>query len=131
MRDKPSAAWLRFLALDRIEGDTGILRPLPGHREVLGFVTPARLEPVAGELSTLRGVRTRLVLQAPSAEASQQADQPGEAAGGGVNRRAAMQIPLVRQALEVFPDAMLIDVRPEESTPEPENPDAAPDEDEA
>ena len=108
---------MRYLRIERFEGDTAVLTALPGHREVLAIATPARLEPIAAELTTLRGQRTRCVIAAPEASASRPAADGGaEAAASGpgpFDRRAAMQVPLVRQVLEYFPDALLLEAREE------------------
>lgn len=134
LSDRPSAAWLRYLGLKRVDGDTVIVAPRPGHREVVPIATPARLEPVAAELSQIRGRRTRITVDPqadPEArtEAGDDGPEPGAGTGPGAgasphdggaapfDRRAAMQIPLVRQAMTFFPDAAVIDAR--EDKPEP------------
>lgn len=118
-----------------MEGETAIVAALPGHREVRVIATPARLEPVAAVLSELRGQRTRIVLEAQPASESRTAagDEPSgtsaAAAGrdaGSFDRRAAMQVPLVRQAMEFFPDATVIDAREQRTEPKPESQDDKP-----
>lgn len=146
LAERPFFAWLRFLQLDRIDGDTAWVTARPGHREVQAIATPQRLEPVAQELTRLRGTRTRVSFRAPpsgdtapgtpapgtldSPSTTTRPDQGGArfsggapvgldvpssggTSGGGFDRRAAMQVPLVRQVLDIFPDASLIEAREE------------------
>lgn len=132
--DRPSFVFLRHLRPQRLDGDTLLVAIAPGQREVAHIATPARLEQVAQALSELRGRRTRIELQPPAPDAppagvpDAQPDAPardGGKEGGQLDRRAALQLPLVRVALQAFPDAMLIDAR-EEGTPDPTNPDVPP-----
>lgn len=130
--DRPALAWLRFVILEKIDEKTAVLVPTPGHRDVLNFAKdPRRLQVVTDELIPILGRRVRVTMQAPAPGSSpggspgDAAQTPGSNSSGSNNasrhadRRAAMDLPLVKQVLEVFPDAVLFDVREENngSTP--------------
>lgn len=108
--DRPGLAWVNHLRLAYLDQGVGTVVPIPGHREVAGFATAQRLEQIAVELQSLLGRPIRLVLQASMAAESPSSPIQTDA------RREAMELPLVQAILDVFPDAVLTDVRkPKES----------------
>lgn len=109
---KPSWAWLRYVQLDRLDAERATLRIVPGHREVYGFATDNRLAQIARVIQDVTGRRLRVTLDrdTPAGDAGA---ETSNAAPAGSERREAMGLPLVRQVLEIFPEASLIDVREE------------------
>ncbi len=126
LADRPSFVFLRHLRPVGLEGDTLVLAIAPGQREVQHVATPPRLEVVAQVVTELRGSRTRIELRTDADPASAPADAdndnpPPPPRPGQLDRRAALRLPLVRVAMQAFPDAMLIDAR-EEGEPDPNAP---------
>jgi len=117
--DRPAYAWLRYVNIDKLDEQAAVLSPTPGHREVLHFAKDQRrLQAITDELTPILGRRVRVSMQAPptpDASADESASSPAHANGAVRNgdRRAAMELPLVKQVLDVFPDAVLFDVRDE------------------
>lgn len=132
-----AGSWLRFLEIEKLEAQRVVLRVTPGHREVLGFCTEARLKQLGEQLRPILGRRVRVSVEAPAPADSSAAgdDSGGDAASAppGTQRREAMNLPLVQRALEAFPDATLIDARddipPPPSSPPPEDDSAEPEPD--
>lgn len=115
---------MRYVTLTRIEGEQAFLRIAPGHGEMVGFFTEARLQQLSDILMPITGTRLRVALEAGNAQNADDFDDasspgsPNASAAAGssnaaVDRRKAMSLPLVKKAFEVFSDATLIDVRPE------------------
>jgi DNA polymerase III subunit gamma/tau len=114
--DRPAFAWLRFVTIDKLDERSAVLSPTPGHREVLHFARDQRrLQEVTDELNPILGRRVRVSIQAPPAaeESDGRIETDAPPANGAADRRAAMNLPLVKQVLDVFPDAVLFDVREE------------------
>ncbi|MFA9477077.1 hypothetical protein ACERK3_02095 [Phycisphaerales bacterium AB-hyl4] len=120
---KPSWAWLRFVQLDRLDAERATLRIVPGHREVYGFATEPRLAQIGKVLQDVTGRRVRVTLdrETPASGGEDTAASPSPTSGAASDRREAMGLPLVRQALEIFPEASLIDVRDEDSSDPPKS----------
>ncbi len=116
---RPALAWLRFVTIDKLDEQAAVLSPMPGHREVLHFARDQRrLQEVTDELTPILGRRVRVSMQSSptpkaSADTTTQAPSPGNGPGRATDRRAAMELPLVKKVLDVFPDAVLFDVREE------------------
>lgn len=93
-----------------------MVAPVPGRAEVVRYATADKLDRVARECSEIAGRRMRVRFETAPGAAGEASDPAVERSGSGpptASRRAAMELPLVREAFEVFPDAMLIDVRTE------------------
>lgn len=93
-----------------------MIAPAPGRPEVVRFAKGAQLDRLSRECSQVvhRKMTVRFETTEPSAD--EPPDDPQRMAPSGPrsgSRRAAMELPLVREAFEVFPDAMLLDVRSE------------------
>ncbi|HEX7010386.1 MAG TPA: hypothetical protein VF184_10415 [Phycisphaeraceae bacterium] len=126
---RPALAWLGYLRLERLDAGRAVLRILPGHRELAAFATvDARLDQISQELSAVVGQRVRASIDVSAPAAAQgegagasQAGQAGEQAASSqalaTHRRRALDLPLVKRALEAFPDAHLMDVREEAQSP--------------
>ncbi|MEX0653416.1 MAG: hypothetical protein WD151_04760 [Phycisphaeraceae bacterium] len=116
---KPSWAWLRYVELANLDDERAVLRVVPGHREVFAFITDVRLTQIGKVIEDVVGRRVRVTIDRGPTGAPDTGDaasgQPGQPAGG--DRREAMGLPLVRQVLEIFPEASLIDIR--ETKPAP------------
>ncbi len=121
--DRPALSWLRFVNIVKLDEQAVVLSPTPGHREVMAFAKGQRLEDLANELWPILGRRVRVSMQAP--------DNGGGASGvddkstsngqtrsqiSQAERRAALDLPLVKQVMDLFPDAVVTDVRDEEQT---------------
>ena len=83
-------------------------------------VTPPRLDRVAKTLTQLFDQRFEVTVSEPTRRGGgpSQADTPADEAesgrkSGGVDRRDALNLPLVRDVFDIFPDATLLDARPE------------------
>lgn len=125
-------SWLRFLEIEQIEEQRVVLRVAPGHREVLGFCTEARLEQIGEHLRPILGRRVRVRVEAPPSADPHAGVDPGDAAAGtaptpSTHRREAMNLPLVQRALEAFPDATLMDARDDAEPPPAADDTASPD----
>jgi DNA polymerase III subunit gamma/tau len=121
--DRPAYAWLRFVTIDKLDEQSAVLSPTPGHREVMHFARDQRrLQEITEELTPILGRRVRVSVQAlktqadpPDQKASITNPKPAEnGPARHADRRAAMDLPLVKQVMDVFPDAVLFDVREED-----------------
>ena len=130
--DRPAYAWLQFVRLDKLDEQSAVLCPTPGHREVLNFARDQRrLQNISEELSPILGRRVQVNIQPPSNDPANpqnhsqstnpnpnntpQPNTPNNSARlANGDRRAALDLPLVKQVMETFPDAILFDVREEE-----------------
>jgi hypothetical protein len=119
---RPAYAWLKFVTLDKLDDNAAVLTPTPGHRDVLSFARdPRRLQSLTEELAPILGRRVRVSIQPPSPanpghhEPNAQSPNPqSPTPNNAANRRAAMDLPLVKQVMDIFPDAVLFDLREEE-----------------
>ncbi|MEM1445606.1 MAG: hypothetical protein AAGF84_06085 [Planctomycetota bacterium] len=122
-----AAAWLDHFELRGIDAGRqpaqATLAPKPAAGHAVRFATPARLERLGQHLSRLSGTPVRVALAANTPASGDAADQktsqvgdaPMASAGAmGIDRRDALGLPIVRDAFEVFPDAILVDARKEE-----------------
>lgn len=126
MADQPSLAWMdhvRLASLERGEGGRAVLVPRPGARGVASVVGEAHRERVASELSRLVGRRVRVELATPDSQtANRQAAPASVDKSTGASRPGrddVLALPLVRDVLAVFPDALVVEVGEE---PEGEKP---------
>ncbi len=117
----PSMAFVDHLRLAELNQHRATIEPLPGQRDMARFAaTDQRRKRISDELMTILGRRVEVVVRQPAGATVEDdaTDEPTPAAArrGGVSqidRRAAMELPLVRDAIEMFPDAMPIDFRDE------------------
>ncbi|MEX2545254.1 MAG: hypothetical protein WD316_09020 [Phycisphaeraceae bacterium] len=108
-------SWVQYLQLVSIDEQRAVLAIRPGHRELRGFLTPARLQPIATLLRDLLGRGVRVDLQPPRDPATPatpagpaaHGDQAGEASSGraGADARASRSAPQARRAGEAHGDA--------------------------
>ena len=104
--------------LASLTGDRAVLIPKPGARGVSSVVNEAHRERVAAELSRLVGRRVRVELMQQAGEAPHAAgparaegeSSPATASRAGGGRDEVLSLPLVRDVLAVFPDAMVVEV---------------------
>ena len=110
-----SFAWVDKVALARLDAEQGVcvLEPRRGQREIAAFAGPRQRERLALELTKLTARRFRVELSEPASPMAEPeaGERPG--APARLDRERAMAIPLVRDVLEVFPDAVLVDMRSE------------------
>ena len=116
--DRPAMAWLRFVDIVKLDEQAVVLSPTPGHREVMHFARDQRrLQAVADELAPILGRRVKVSMgAAPDAGRNDEATPPNghkQARVNSADRRAALDLPLVKQVMDVFPDAIVTDVREE------------------
>jgi hypothetical protein len=123
LHDKPAFAWLDHFRIGELGESQIVLEPLPGQRGLLRMVTEARKQQLAEHFGQLLGRSIRVKVQEPSeqeaadaaAAGAEASDSPAQAKSA---RQAAMQLPLVREAFEQFPNATLTDVQ-SGATPSP------------
>ncbi len=117
--DRPAFAWLRFVTIDKLDEQAAVLSPTPGHREVMHFASDQRrLQEITDELTPILGRRVRVSVKplpgnGGTPDDSQGPDPTGSASTRHADRRAALDLPLVKQVMDIFPDAELFDVREE------------------
>ena len=117
--DRPAYAWLRFVNLDKLDDTTAQFSPTPGHREVMHFAKDQRrLQGITEELAPILGRRVQVSIHPPVSNQHDPADSnsfnpQSSAPTKQADRRAAMDLPLVKQVMDIFPDAVLFDVREE------------------
>jgi DNA polymerase-3 subunit gamma/tau len=130
-------AWVDRLELAGIDAQSGVckVRPRQGHRDIAGFVTPRQCDRLAAELTKLTARRCRVELVGVTGPAAQQRQQPDalseDAANAGRSsagaRRAALDLPLVKDVFDVFPEAVLLDARKQRVAEPAEQPGEQPD----
>ncbi len=124
---KPALAWLRLVAVTKLDEHVAVLTPTPGHREVMNFARDQRrLQDVSEMLRTILGRRLSVSIVAPenpgqgipvvsdesgNTPAGLQSSNNGAKPFSAGERRAALDLPLVKQVMDVFPDAILFDIR--------------------
>jgi len=122
-----SFAWVDQVTLGNIDRDHGLvtIRPKPGQRDIARFVGPRQRDRLAGELTKLLGRPIRVELDAPTAPSQDATPTEGERKPGSsmTDRQRAIGLPLVKDVLDAFPDAVLLDARREASESD-EPPDA-------
>ena len=131
--DKAALTWIRGLQVVRLTGDTLHLVTRPGQRDLLNFVTAARRDQLAGLIETVTNRRVRIELAAAEPAGQSAADQQGPATDRGAGtfdrgkQQAALELPLVREVMDVFRDATLIGVAREYNDPLEVPPEVPPD----
>jgi hypothetical protein len=106
-----------MLRLGRLDGGRAVLVPLPGRREVAKFAQPRQLVPVAAALTQVLGRRIEPVVELPEGGAAPAG--PAQPATDDAARKAALDLPLVRRILDVFPDATVLSVEDEQQSEPP------------
>ena len=118
-RSGPSV-WVRDFTLDTLEPDgdvlRGVLRPEPEDAAARRRANPDRLHRLAERLSQLAGRSVRLVLSPPPAGAADQRTARVRPADTRMHQSDALQVPLVQDIFDIFPDADIVDFHRE--TPE-------------
>ena len=116
LAQKSAWGWIDNVELLQIDKQGGVVAPKPGHGDMMGFLTDARLDQVAQQLEPILGTRVRITLQkAGDAGAQDRQSTPnGNGAAATLDRRQAMELPLVKKVLDAFPDATILNVQPEE-----------------
>lgn len=109
-------AWVQHARLVGVEGDAMTLAPASGRQELARFATADRLRQLAQHVTAVAGRPMTVRFDAPPSDAPAAADPAsgGTLSRDAASRRAAMDLPLVREAFEVFPEATLLDVRSED-----------------
>jgi hypothetical protein len=110
--------WIDNVELVCIDAQAAVIAPRPGHREMRGFMNDDRLASVGKQLEPILGRLVRVTIQTPDADSG--AASPAPVAGAGesaqvAQRRQAMDMPLVKNVMEVFPDATVLGCCPESS----------------
>jgi hypothetical protein len=109
--------WVGKLQVTGLDGDTVNLVTQPGQRDLLAFITESRKAQLADLITTVAGKRIRVALSAAQQDhaASDLAAAPASAAGAAraLNRQEqarALELPLVKQVMQVFDGATLVGV---------------------
>lgn len=109
-------AWVDKVELAALDADAGLckMRPRKGHRDIAGFVNARQCDRLAAELTKLTGKRFRIELidAAPARYTQQSQDNNGTKNRSG-QRQKALDLPLVKDVFDVFPEAVLVDARAE------------------
>ncbi|QDU33481.1 DNA polymerase III subunit tau [Poriferisphaera corsica] len=115
---KPTFAWLKFFELVSLDETTGVLALVTGEVGILRIVnTPDRMKALAAEMERYIGRRVTLKVDTSirPADVAGRSERGGAGAGGGRprqmsqnDRQDALDLPLVRKVLEVFPDAIMV-----------------------
>ncbi|MFI4861470.1 MAG: DNA polymerase III subunit gamma/tau [Phycisphaerales bacterium JB063] len=111
-----SFAWVDKVQLVKLDTESGVclLEPRSGQRDIAAFAGQRQRDRLALELTKLTSKRFRVELAEPARpNAGSQSDSPGSSQR--LDRQKAMGLPLVRDVLDAFPDAVLIDTRKRES----------------
>jgi DNA polymerase-3 subunit gamma/tau len=123
-------AWVDKVELVEVDAAKGLctLRPRKGHRDIAGFVNSRQCDRLAAELTKLTSKRFRIELIDASPPRRDQNDQSGSRPQGGAGqRRKALDLPLVKDVFDAFPDAVLLDARAERGKAQTPEEDAPPD----
>ena len=113
-------AWVDKVELADIDSASGAvrIRPRQGSRDIAGFVSPRQCDRLAAELTKLTGRRCRIELAQSSSPNAAQGS--GASAGGPASdrsnsqagqRQKALNLPLVKDVIDVFPEAQLVRAR--------------------
>ncbi|GAB4190920.1 MAG: hypothetical protein Kow00105_05120 [Phycisphaeraceae bacterium] len=124
---KPALAWLRYVTVTKLDDHVAVLMPTPGHREVMNFARDQRrLQDVSTILRSILGRRLSVSIAVPekpgqetqvvsdesdNTQAGLKSSHNGTKPFSAGERRAALDLPLVKQVMDVFPDAILFDIR--------------------
>jgi hypothetical protein len=130
MADKASAAWVRGLEMRSFDGRRAVVTPLPGQRDLAKFLNPQRCEQLAAMIGQVIRAPVKVEVGAePAAPTAGDGSAPAvpdpgaPAAKPAIDRKQALNLPLVHQVLELF-DATVIDVAPEQAAVEAPAPEA-------
>ena len=121
-------SWLNYLMLHALDEHRAVVAPSAEGRNVIGFATPQRLEPIGKELSEMIGRRVTLTLDVNAGTSSATPNMPASSEAGTSRpvtlsddqKVAAMSLPLVKRVMETFPEATVMSV---EQGDEPTNAD--------
>lgn len=114
-------AWVDKVELASLDAAAGLckMRPKRGQRDIAGFVNARQCDRLAAELTKLTDKRFRIeLIEAASPQRSQASPSSGPGSGAG-QRRKALDLPLVKDIFDVFPEAVLLDARAEPESKEP------------
>jgi DNA polymerase-3 subunit gamma/tau len=118
-------AWVDKIELAELDVATGVckVRPRKGQRGIAGFVNARQCDRLSAELTKLTAKRFRIELIDAATPPRDPGKQDAASNGGGVGqRRKALDLPLVKDVFDVFPEAVLLDARVEqEKTDKPED----------
>lgn len=117
MADKPALTWVGKLQVTAFDGETVNLVTEPGQRNLLGFINDNRKAQLADLIATVIGKRIRIELSAPQQEHAAPdmaaTDSTARGAPRALNRQdqaRALDLPLVKQVMQVFDGATLVGV---------------------
>ena len=123
LEHKPSFAWLDYFTLASLGEEVVTLSPAEGQRGLMSLVNDRRRQAIEQELARIlgRSVRVKVTQPGEASEPGATAGETGQASSqsGGASqtsggaRQEAMNMPLVRELLEQFPNATLTDVKTE------------------
>ncbi len=109
---KPPLSWVNALDIRRVDARQVTFALRPGQRGRFAFVSNPRQQ---GRLESLLrevlGVTMRIDIEQPVADGGDDTTPAG--AGQSLDRQAALAMPLVREVMEVFNDAVIVDIRKE------------------
>lgn len=111
-----SFAWVDKVTLSKLDSEQGvcILEPRTGQRDITRFAGQRQRDRLAMELTKLTAKRFRVELALTPTEPDAQSSV--ETGGSrSQDRQKALGLPLVRDVLDVFPDAVLVDTRPKKT----------------
>eukprot|EP00752_Nemacystus_decipiens_P017104 g15320.t1 len=110
-------AWVDKVELARLDPESGLcqVRPRKGQRDIAGFVNARQCDRLAAELTKMTARRFRIeLIEAATSSHVMPAKRSGSGQGGAGQRRKALDLPLVKDVFDAFPEAMLIDARAEQ-----------------
>ncbi|MBX2851016.1 MAG: DNA polymerase III subunit gamma/tau [Phycisphaeraceae bacterium] len=117
-------AWVDKVELVELDAASGVckVRPRKGHREIAGFVNARQCDRLAAELTKLAAKRCRIeLIDAAAPQRAQDTPDTASGSSGAGQRRKALDLPLVKDVFDVFPEAVLLDARAEhDKTDKPE-----------
>lgn len=114
--ERASLGWLNHLQLVELTDDHASIRPAAGQQSMADFLTPPRLAEIARLLELIVGNQIAVQIARPAKRADDQtSDQPTPGQSANVSahgelRRTIFGLPLVRELLDVFPDATPTDM---------------------
>ncbi len=120
---KPALSWVNALEIRKLEERQVTFALRPGQRNKFNFVSnPQQQSRLEALLRQIMGASLRTIIEPPANDGGGEPASPTGTPGSSQSqdRQAAMNLPLVRQAMEIFSDAMIVDVRKEQpatSTP--------------
>jgi len=118
-------AWVDKVELAGVASAAAVLRikPRAGARDIAGFVAGRQCDRLAAELTklTARRCRVELIANVPPPDRTGASEQAP--ASSRSQRRAALDLPLVKDVFDVFPEAVMLDARSEREKGESEQTD--------